>query len=250
MQRPCRCAVCRSQALAAADAKGTAIPMSFIVGADRRMPPADAVEMAKAAARVVESGDHMVNGRPGLVALGLASAEEGNPPEPFAEAFEIARKAGLVAVPHAGECAPAPGKGPDSVRFCMECLGAKRIEHGVLAMEDKGLVAKLAERKVCLDCCPTSNYLIENTIFLKEKRDHPLPLLMEAGVPCTINSDDPLLFGCDVLSEYRVCREELKLTDEQLASCARNSFVFSNAPEDIKKAGLEGVDTWLTAATV
>ena len=56
---------------------------------------------------------------------------------------------------------------------------------------------------------------------------HPLPALLAAGVACTINADDPLLFGCSLLSEFKVCREVLGLSDQAIAACARASFVRS-----------------------
>ena len=123
-------------------------------------------------------------------------------------------------------------------------LGAARIEHGVLAVEDPELLAQLARQKVCLDVCPSSNYLLRVCPSVKE---HPLPKLLEAGIPVTINSDDPLLFGPNVLDEYKLCREVLGLTDEQLATSARCSFEHSCAPAELRARGIEGVEGWLAA---
>ena len=93
--------------------------------------------MAKAVVGLIERGEANINGRPGFAAFGLHSAEPGHPPEPFQEAFDIARKGGLVAVPHAGEIAPSKDyTGAKSVRYCVQCFGAKRIEHGVLAAQE------------------------------------------------------------------------------------------------------------------
>jgi len=178
------------------------------------------------------------------VGFGLHSAEVGHPPEPFQEAFEVACAGDLAPLPHAGELPPAPGGGPASVRFCVERLGARRIAHGVLAAEDPELVAQLAATGVCLDVCPTSNALLRAVASLEE---HPLPRLLRAGVACSVNSDDPLLFGCSLLSEYRCCREQLGLSDAELASCARASFEHSRAPEELKRRGLAGVERWLAA---
>ena len=75
----------------------------------------------------------------GVVAFGLANDEAGHPPEPFAAAFAIARDAGLLSTPHAGELA-----GPRSVIGALDALGADRIQHGVRAIEDPALVARLA----------------------------------------------------------------------------------------------------------
>ena len=81
-------------------------------------------------------------------------------------------------------------------------------------------------------------------------REHPLPQLLEAGVPCDIGSDDPLLFGPSLLDEFVLCREQMGLTDEQLATLARTSFEHSGAPQAVKTSGIEAVNTWLASDPV
>src|SRR6266478_6818448 len=88
----------------------------------------------------------------GVVALGLGGAEVGYPPEQFARWFEKARGAGLHSAPHAGETV-----GPASVWGALKALGAERLGHGVRAIEDAALVAYLAEQRILLEVCPTSN---------------------------------------------------------------------------------------------
>ena len=100
----------------------------------------------------------------------------------------------------------------------------------------------LAKADVCLDVCPTSNYLLS---VVESLSSHPLPTLLKAGVSCTINSDDPLLFGCSLLDEYEVCRSQMGLSDEELARCARNSFLHCRAPESLRSLGTRGVEAWL-----
>ncbi len=130
----------------------------------------------------------------GVVALGLGGAEALYPPEPYARAFEIARDGGLGSVPHAGETA-----GPASVRGALEALGADRIRHGVLAVQDSDLLAELAERQIVCDVCVLSNICLSVVPSVPE---HPLPQMLEAGVLCTVNTDDPTFFGCDLESEH------------------------------------------------
>jgi len=221
----------------------TGVGIAFIVAAERHLPPSEALDLAKVVHDMVARGEGSIRGRLGLVGFGLHSAEVGHPPEPFEQAFRAACDDGLVAaLPHAGEIAPAPGQGPASVRFCVDVLGAKRIAHGVLAAEDAQLVSHLAAKGVCLDVCPTSNILLR---VFESMDEHPLPRLLGAGVPCTINSDDPLLFGCNLLGEFERCRAELHLDDATLAACARSSFDHSLAPEETKQRGLAGVARWL-----
>lgn len=130
----------------------------------------------------------------GVVGLGLGGPEAGNPPEPYAEAFAIARAGGVGSVPHAGETA-----GPGSVRGALEALGADRIRHGVGAADDPDLLAELAERQVVCDVCVLSNVRLGVVPSVEE---HPLPNLLAAGVPCTVNTDDPTFFSCDLQSEH------------------------------------------------
>ncbi len=213
---------------AARAARQTGVGVGLIVAADRTLDPAEAVDLAQLAARYA--------GR-GVVGFGLANDEDGFPPEPFAEAFAIARAAGLLAVPHAGELA-----GPASVRGALDELGADRVQHGVRVIEDPELLARVAGGGVCLDVCPTSNFLLAVVPALAT---HPLPMLLRAGVRCSVNADDPLLFGSGLLEEYGVCREVLGLTDDELAGVARASITFSGAPADLKTRALTDIDRWL-----
>eukprot|EP00434_Breviolum_minutum_P025150 symbB.v1.2.022217.t2/scaffold1962.1/size110877/3 len=194
----------------------TGVAMGFIVAAERHLPVPQAEALATTVKTIAAAGQCTIHGRPGIIGFGLHSAEVGHPPEPFAEAFRIACSSDIVALPHAGEFAPAPGQGPASVKFCVDILGARRIAHGVLSMEDEELIQHLAKLQVCLDICPSSNELL-GVVPVKES---PLTKFLEAGVPCTINSDDPLLFGPRLLDEFKLCRDQLKMSDDLLAACA------------------------------
>jgi len=177
----------------------------------------------------------------GVVGLGLANDERGFPPEPFADCFAVAKEAGLLSTPHAGEL-----DGPSSVRGALDALGADRILHGVRSVEDPSLVAELAERGTCLDVCPTSNLLLGVVPSLAA---HPLPLLLDAGVRCSINADDPTLFGPGLLEEYELCRTTLGLSDDQLAACAWSSVECSAAPAGVKQRSKDAIDAWLAGST-
>jgi aminodeoxyfutalosine deaminase len=130
----------------------------------------------------------------GVVGVGLGGPEAEHPPEPYAPAFDLARSEGLPAVPHAGEHA-----GPASVRGALDALGARRIRHGIRAVEDPELVRELAERSIVLDVCPISNM---RTGAVRSLADHPLPELLDAGVVCSISTDDPAMFGTNLSTEY------------------------------------------------
>lgn len=211
--------------------EATGVGMGVVMSANRAADPAEAVRLA-----------HLAAGRAGngVVAMGLANDETGYPPEPFADAFAIAREAGLLSTPHAGE-----GEGPPSVRGALDALRPDRVAHGVRAVEDPALVARLAHEGVCLDVCPSSNLTLG---LYPSMAEHPLPALLAAGVPVTLNADDPLLFGPGLGDEYELVRRELTLDDDALAAIARTSIVRSGARAALKEAALSGVDVWLAGS--
>ena len=79
------------------------------------------------------------------------------------------------------------------------------------------LVQRLADSPVCLDVCPTSNLMLA---VCRSIEQHPLPALLDAGVACSVNADDSLLFGPGLLDEYELVRSGLGLDDAALAGIA------------------------------
>lgn len=213
-----------------ATASRLGIGFGLMLAADRTRDPSDAVALAKVAADRAGAG---------VVAFGLANDEGPFPPEPFVEGFALAREAGLISAPHAGELA-----GPASVVGALDALGARRIAHGVRAVEDPALVRRLAGEGVTLDVCPTSNVMLS---VVPDLDSHPLRRLLEAGVRCTLNGDDPLLFGPGLLEEYALVRDRMGLTDEQLAFLARCSVEDSGAPPELVDRARAGIDAWLAS---
>jgi aminodeoxyfutalosine deaminase len=130
----------------------------------------------------------------GIVGVGLGGLEAEFPPEPYAKVFELVKGEGLGSVPHAGEVA-----GPASIRGALDVLGADRIRHGIRAVDDPELVEELREREIVLDVCPVSNV---RTGAVGSLGDHPLRRLVEAGVRCSISTDDPAMFDTDLAREY------------------------------------------------
>ena len=208
-------------------AQDCGIGVGIVVAADRgRDDPAGAEHAAALAARYVDRG---------VVGFGLGG-DERHPPGPFTDAFAIARAAGLLSVPHAGELA-----GPDSVGATLEALSPDRIMHGIRAADDPQLVTHLAETGVGLDVCPTSNRALG---VVDEQRAHPLPALLAAGVACSINADSSLAFHTSLLGEYQRSRDHLGLTDHELATAARVSLTTSAAPAPVITDALRGIDAW------
>ena len=130
----------------------------------------------------------------GIVGIGLGGEEALYPPEKFTDVFALVREEGFGSVPHAGEVA-----GPESVRGALDTLHADRVRHGIRAVEDPALLEELAERRVVLDVTPLSNL---RTGVVPSLREHPLPDLIAAGIPCTVSTDDPEMFDTDLTREY------------------------------------------------
>jgi adenosine deaminase len=178
------------------------------------------VEKAEASARQAVSLREL-----GVIGVGLGGDETNYPAEWYERAYAIAREGGLHAVVHAGEAA-----GPESVRAAVEVLGAERIGHGVRAIEDDGVVALLAERKIPLEICPTSNRL---TGASPAEAVHPIGALDAAGCLVTLDADDPALFGTTLLDEYRLV--ERWLGEEAVLRFAANAIEASFASAETKR---------------
>jgi adenosine deaminase len=168
-------------------------------------------------------------GRPHRYVVGfqMSGDEAGYPPEPFAEAYALAERAGLGCTVHAGEWA-----GAASVRGALE-LPVTRLAHGVRAIEDPGLVRELAARGIVLECCPTSNVALG---VFDSYESHPLPALRQAGVRVTLGSDDPPYFGASVGGEYAIARDRFGLDDSALCEVTRTAIEASFAEPALREA--------------
>lgn len=206
----------------------TGVGIGWVLAINRNEPLEQAMDQARIAARWA--------GR-GVVGLGLHNDESRFPAGWFRDAFDVIGDTGLLRVPHAGELA-----GAASVRMCVEMLGADRIQHGVRVLEDPAVVELVIANDVCLDVCPTSNVVMG---FVLSYDEHPLPALVDAGLRVSVNADDPVSFGCDILSEYELCRETFGLDDRALARIARDSLLSSAAPAEIVAAGSARIDAWI-----
>lgn len=171
----------------------------------------------------------------GVVALGLGGNEVGYPPDLFTGAYARAREAGLHVVAHAGETT-----GPETIRDSLDLLGAERIGHGISAIDDPGLVAKLAREEIPLEICPTSNL---RTGVASDLRQHPLRRLDEAGVLVTINSDDPALFGTTLTDEYLLLATTFSYGVDDIERLALNAVHAAFLPAPEKQAMAESFTT-------
>jgi aminodeoxyfutalosine deaminase len=161
----------------------------------------------------------------GLVALGLAGREVGR--AQFRRQFTIAREAGLRSVVHAGETT-----GPASVWSAINDLGAERIGHGIGGVTDPRLLDYLRDHAITIEACPTSNVCTRSV----DRFDvHPLPRFLDFGVPVTLSTDDPGMFGTTLNEEYAKTAETFGLTRSELIDIARTGIEAALCDEATKR---------------
>ncbi|GAA1551087.1 adenosine deaminase [Kribbella sancticallisti] len=174
----------------------------------------------------------------GLIGFGLGGPEIGVPRPQFAPYFDAARAAGLHSLPHAGETT-----GPETIWDALRVLKAERIGHGTSAMQDPALVDYLGEHRIPLEVSPTSNLA---TQVVRSYDEHPLRAMVDAGLVVTINTDDPPMFGTDLINEYAVATELLDLDEEGAAELSRTAVRVSFAEDSIKQSLLTEIDDYVT----
>lgn len=170
----------------------------------------------------------------GVIGIGLGGDEARFPAELFEDVYAFARKEGLHTVAHAGEAA-----GAHSVRAAIDVLGAERIGHGIRALEDPALIEVLAQRRIPLEVCPTSNML---TGVAQRERPHPLVHLDAAGCLVMIDTDDPALFGTTITAEYAYVTELAGL--DAMLRFAHNAVDASFATPERKAALHQRLETY------
>ena len=208
--------------------QATGTGMALIVAANRTRHPGDAETLARVARRFAGAG---------VVGFGLSNDETRGRPDEFEKAFRIAREAGLLSVPHAGEL-----RGSRSVLGAVNVLGADRLGHGVRAVEDPATVALLAERGVVLEVCPASNVALGVAGAIEAV---PVRELRAAGVRVALGADDPLIFRSGLVEQYAAVRDQQGLADEALAGLASDAVEGSAAPPEVKVRLLDGIAAWL-----
>ncbi len=169
-----------------------------------------------------------------IKAVGLDSSEIGHPPQKFERVFKQAIQEGFLSVAHAGEEAPA-----DYIWQALELLKVQRIDHGVQCINDDKLMAYLKDKQIPLTVCPLSN--IKLKVF-HSMQEHTLKKLLDKGLCITINSDDPAYFGGYINRNFQAAAEDLRLTQAELITLAKNSFKASFLPEHEKSAHIEKIN--------
>lgn len=160
---------------------------------------------------VTRTAEFFLKNKTRFAGFDLAGNEAQYPCRLFEAAFKQLRTANANITVHAGEAC-----GPENIWEAIELLGASRIGHGIACMRDPKLMVHLREKDICLEMCPTSNWLTQCVATLEE---HPLPLVLRAGIPVCINTDDPGIFDVTLPGEIRICRERMGMSEAEVAQC-------------------------------
>ncbi len=128
------------------------------------------------------------------IGLGIGGKEIGFPSELYCDTFKEAARQGLHVVAHAGETGD-----PAFIREVLDVLHPERIGHGVHSVLDPQLMQRLHESQIPLEVSPQSNYC---TRVINVEKAHPLRQMVDTGLFCTVNTDDPCMFATDLENEY------------------------------------------------
>jgi len=189
-----------------AAAAGSPVEVHWILDAVRQFGVEPAMEVARLAAERIDRG---------VIAFGIGGSEVRGPAEWFPDVYRFAREAGLHLTAHAGE-----SMGPESIWAALK-LGSERIGHGIAAAQDQALMQHLRECDIPLEICMTSNLV---TGVVARIEEHPVRTLFDAGVPITINTDDPAMFGCTLTGEFQLAARQFGFTEPELRAIAENGF--------------------------
>ena len=198
------------------------ISVLWIIDAVRHFGLEDAATVFRLAAKLRHT-------YPSIIGIGIGGDEERGPSEQFKELYAEAAEAGLRLTAHAGE-STGPVRGPAEIWAALN-IGAERIGHALAAQHDADLLRVLAEKQIPLEINLTSNV---RTGCCPGFDQHPLREYFEGGLMVTLNSDDPPMFGSNLLGEYIAAQSTFDFTLEEMRELAANSVEASFLPPDRK----------------
>jgi aminodeoxyfutalosine deaminase len=194
------------------EASGHKVTVWWVLDAVRQFGVEPAWQVARLAAERAQDR---------VAAFGLGGDEARGPASMFAEVLSFARNSGLALVPHAGETTNAESVW-DALRH-----GARRIGHGIRAVDDAALMSELRSRDIPLEVSISSNVATGAVPSLTE---HPVRRLYDAGVPIVLNTDDPAMFRTTLSREYEIAQTSFGFSQSQLEDIAANAFRYALRP--------------------
>jgi adenosine deaminase len=191
--------------------------LNWIFDAVRQFGPEPAMQVVEAAKRCKS---------PRIVAFGIGGDELSVRSREFRGVYLKAADCGLHRLIHAGEIG-----GPEKIREAVEILGVERVGHGIAAIHDVALMDLLADRRIALEICPTSN--VRTGALARQVGDeraalvqHPMARLIRHGVPVVLSTDDPAMFHTTIGEEYQRA-QEMGLTEKELEEVVERGFAYS-----------------------
>ncbi len=128
---------------------------------------------------------------------------------------------------HAGEDGPA-----ENIRIALDECGCERIDHGFRLLDDPDLATRVAEQRIPVTVCPTSNVLIANVV--PDVASHPYDEMRRRGILASLNSDDPGMMQFDLADEYPTVAQAFNYSLEQMEEISLDGIESSWAPDDEK----------------
>jgi adenosine deaminase len=212
------------------------IHQAIVRGVERSRHPEFAVGLIGIVRKILPDAqaayttDFIIENKASFVGFDFADRDIGFELRRFAPLIDKARNAGLRFTTHCGE-----DKVPEAaqhIRMAIEELRAERIGHGIYAVQDPKVVELAKRQHVLFELCPTSNWLTSSVPTIAA---HPIRKFMQLGVHCSINSDDPGLFGIDLTHEYEVLQRDLRFTQEEFDRLNDLAAAHSFIAPDIKR---------------
>ncbi len=167
------------------------------------------------------------NRKDSIIGIGLGGSEDKGPAQDYKKVFKKARKHNLHVVAHAGE-----DIGPDSIWHAIKDLKTERIGHGISAVQDASLMNYLTKSKIPLEICPKSNIFTGR--YVSSYKNHPIRRFFDQGIHVTLNTDDPTIFGVELIDEYMNLLTEEIFTFNELITILKNTL-FASFLEDSRK---------------
>lgn len=194
--------------------KETGIRTGIIVTGIRTIDPSSSLELSKLAVAWKNRG---------VVAFDLAGDEEDHPAKLHQESFYHAMNNNQNVTIHAGE-----GFGPESIHQALHRCGANRIGHGTRLEEDRDLMAYVADNRIPLEVCLSSNL---QSCVVSDLALHPFRFYLKEGVRVCLNCDNTLFADTTPLKELRLAVDTFDLTLLETEHLLLNGFKSAFMPE-------------------
>lgn len=148
--------------------------------------------------------------------IDVCGGENVQPFEAFLPLYRKAEQFHLKKKMHVGESGSA-----EDVRRAVEVLGLSEVHHGINAVTSDAVMRFLADNRIQLNVCPSSNVMLG---YASDYKDHPIKVLYENGIKVTINTDDLLLFDSSIENEYLLLYRAGALNAGQLDEIRKNGL--------------------------